>query len=323
MPARNGQVEEHPLDPARTPIKVRFKKRPKKTDDAGPEETSSHQPSSNTDASRSRSQRSKRKQGFDPNEVVSGGMGGGLVVRQVQKKARTAPSDPGNSNNAGTPGPSNDMDDDYTVSSPAVDAVHSPTTAPSAPPAPSRRRKRRNAKREAKGRSWPRWLTTIIPSLVGPCLVVEQRLASGLPLPPIPSAQNPPAGAVATPTGFLCPSCQDCLSSSSAVIHCVDFTSECSLHKNLGGSSYSYLDVLDITSQTVLYCVKCKPLHVVLAESGFFASASVRPSVAFSFNILEFHTHVSPRHTTPVTSTRSGLLHLLKRHGATLPTKVN
>lgn len=225
MPPRNGQVQEHPLDPTRTPIKVRYAKKPPATDGAG---LASHQPSSSAHITRPCTQGAKQKHGFNPNEVVSGGMGGGLAFWQVQKKVHTS-SNTTNTNTARGRSPSEGSYVGNNAASLFVDTVRSPSPAPVPTSALSRRRKRRNAKCEAKGCSWPQWITGIIPCLVEPCLRVEQRLAAGLPLPVVPSTQDPPAGAMATPAGFICQSCQATLSTSPTIIHCVSFPSESSL----------------------------------------------------------------------------------------------
>lgn len=273
MASRNGQVEQHPLDPTRTPIKVRHKRVFNNTrPPSGSQVTSTRQQGGSRPTQIPRiSKGKKRKSTFDPNEVVSGGMGGGLAVRQVRRKTRTTP-EPGH---LGGEAPSDNGP--LTADSPdtTFPMERSPTPAPAQQmPAPSRRKKRRNAKREAKGRSWPRWISTIIPSLVEPCLLAERRVAAGTPLPPIASPQNPPSGATITPMGHLCPSCKELLSTSSSIIHCVGFT-----------GMWFKLPSLDPTSRHVLTSLPRQPSRA----SSYCFVLSANPSMLLLQRVVSSH----------------------------------
>lgn len=337
----NTQTQFNPVNPMATPVTIRTR-RVMKNQSSGSGATSSNPataPSSRSAtpnegastaaaetidnaAPATKRRKMKASSAWDPRVVLTGTAGGGLVEYRIptqptRPQTEQTPSESGPVDDLSGPGPEIFAGNEGDLAEPMTSPINTTAAPPPAPP--SRRKRRKHAKREAKKAAWPRWKNDVIPSVVDAFLRAEAKRASRTPLPQLPTPETPPNGALKNINGeFQCPNFAECgqtLKTSVPYFQCVDFTRMSAVLETEFRDSRTDNDDLDITHGPILYCEKCQSLHQVLVECGYFPSSSMHPTIAFSFDILEFHTHTAPHYMIPVHLTRTGLLHLLRLHG--------
>lgn len=267
-------------------------------------------------APKKRKTKGKSSSAWNPNVLHVGVGGGGSVQMEIRsRQPANTPNLPTSADAAMASEP------EYSEGGFGLEPLGSPSPPPQpSPPPPTTRKRKTNRKREARKTGWARWADVVIPVVLDAFLGAERDRFEGNPLPPLPrththssSRENREINEVS-----LC-QCGQTLMKSKEVT-CVDFSCEsvqnCHLLVNL-------IYLAAALPCIFTYCETCKPLHRAIVECGFFPSSSLYPTLAFSFDILEFHTHASPRHTIPVNATRHGLVHLLRLHGVTLNNKVS